>query len=369
MEEVYRELGGKKFELGDFLIYGNKEDPQTWNLPVREQGKPEHTLMERAWHALHEGYKGRKYSGALAELARKRLTRLFESEKMSAPRQAEVDKQFREMMTPDSIDGFSYAIRKSFEYLVTPQSDDGLYHEPPYCADEVFDGHVEHGNALVVSSRSGPFEQYYMVQYTVTDNMVSFQSEDQWKQIVPSWSYIDSGDTIPAEVAELEEATAGHAISIAEQDDEKIVPMHLEVCLIESGWGNKKDMYFYPVDMLKENAQVFVEAKMYEKDHTPDKTNRDFVSVVESITGFTDDGGILANVVIVQEDLAKKASALQEAGLLHLLECSIQAKGSARKGTINGVAGKIVESISEVQAVDWVTKAGAGGHAVKLKGS
>lgn len=52
--------------------------------------------------------------------------------------------------------------------------------------------------------------------------------------------------------------------------------------------------------------------------------------------------------------------------MLGKMECSILAGGMARKGKVDGVAGNIVERITEALAVDWVTRAGAGGRALDL---
>jgi len=364
-EEAYRELAGRRFRLGDFLVYGDKADPQTWHLVVREKGKPNHIWMRNAWAALHEGHKGMRYEGPLRELARKRLRKLFEAERIAVPDERRTT--MREL-TPDSLEGLSYQVSRAFDFACgrypnAPLSVDDV---PQWWVQEVFAGHPQHEDALVTSFNDGPFEQYYMVGYSRDGDDITFQPEEDWRQVVPAWEYVEASAEA-AEAVEFEETAIGHAVSLSERKGDDLLPMYMEVCLIRPGWGNKRDMNYYSPQMLKENAEAFVKAKMFEKDHTADKTNRDFVSAVESISGFGEDGSVLAQVVVVEEDFAKKARALQDAGLLELLECSILAEGKARRGSVNGVKGKIVEQISEVHAVDWVTKAGAGGHAVSLK--
>jgi hypothetical protein len=49
------------------------------------------------------------------------------------------------------------------------------------------------------------------------------------------------------------------------------------------------------------------------------------------------------------------------------LNVSIQASGTAKPFELDGRKGKIVETINPEGAnVDWVTRAGAGGHALRL---
>jgi len=126
-------------------------------------------------------------------------------------------------------------------------------------------------------------------------------------------------------------------------------------------------MNFYPAETLRNSGPVFVDAKMFESDHNPNRTNRDWVSVVDKVIGLNEQRELVAEVVVHSGDFAERAKALHKAGKLHLLECSILARGTGRGGTVNGTKGHIIEAITEARAVDWVTKAGAGGHAMSLR--
>jgi hypothetical protein len=145
-------------------------------------------------------------------------------------------------------------------------------------------------------------------------------------------------------------------------------PLTVEVKLIKPGWGNKRDNHYYSPDVLARDAHVFEGVKMYATDHKEgEKSERTEVSVIEKIERFDTDGSPVARVKIFDPAFAEKTRNREQSGHLQSLECSILAYGSAREGTApDGRKGNIVESITSAQSVDWVTKAGAGGHALRL---
>ena len=184
--------------------------------------------------------------------------------------------------------------------------------------------------------------------------------------------YADAEEVVEEEAAltEFTESASGHVMRLAEVIPvlpDSVVPLHLDVVLIEPGWGNKKDNNYYSKEMLGRDSWVFEGVKMYETDHRPgEKSTRTWVSTVKNLKGFTDDGAPIANVSVHVRDFAERLLALNADELLEKMECSILAAGTAKKGKINGRAGKIVESITAAESVDWVTRAGCGGRAYKL---
>lgn len=144
-------------------------------------------------------------------------------------------------------------------------------------------------------------------------------------------------------------------------------PLTLDVQLIRPGWGNARDKNFYPRDVLARDAKVFEGAKMYATDHVDaEKSVRTEVSRVDRIVGFSASGAPIARVKVFDPAFAEAVRNRQKAGLLETLECSILAQGRTRPGEVEGRAGNIVESITAAHSVDWVTKAGAGGKALRL---
>ena len=144
-------------------------------------------------------------------------------------------------------------------------------------------------------------------------------------------------------------------------------PLHAVVRVIKPGWGNKNHNHYYPKDILERDAHRFIGAKMYETDHRPhEKSTRTWVSTVEDIIGF-DEGAPLAKVAVHDTGFAERIKNLDKLGMLEKMECSIYANGLAKGGfKLDGREGKQVESITSVSSVDWVTRAGAGGAAVRL---
>ena len=144
-------------------------------------------------------------------------------------------------------------------------------------------------------------------------------------------------------------------------------PLLMDMALIQPGWGNKKDMHYYGREMLERDARVFEGVKMYASNHKPDEKNvKTEVAVVQEIQGFTDDGAPIGRVAVHDPDFAEATRNRARLGTLETLECSILARGTTREGEVDGIKGHIVEAITEGISVDFVTKAGAGGHAINL---
>lgn len=145
-------------------------------------------------------------------------------------------------------------------------------------------------------------------------------------------------------------------------------PLEVNVQLISPGWGNQRDNHYYPKEMLARDAKVFEGAKMYATDHKQEeKSVRTEVSKIKSIVGFTEAGAPIGRVVIFDPTFAEATRNRAKANMLESLECSILADGRAKPGfEQGGRKGKVVESITAVSSVDWVTRAGAGGKALSL---
>ena len=182
----------------------------------------------------------------------------------------------------------------------------------------------------------------------------------EWREVVRQWVFVE----VDTQEVDFAESASGGALSLHEA--EAAEPLVMDVCLIQPGWGNERDNNYYPAEVLKRDAHRFVGAKMFEKDHTDDKTTKDWTSTIDSIVGETPEGGPIARVVIHDPSFAERVRLLDKAGKLNQLPCSILARGVAREADIDGKKGNQVEAITEVKAVDWVTAAGAGGHALAI---
>lgn len=178
----------------------------------------------------------------------------------------------------------------------------------------------------------------------------------------------EGGDTISNEpvIESLTESFEGAIV--LQEDAEKPNVLYADVQIIKPGWGNTHDNHYYPREMLERDAGVFAGTKMFETDHHDnEKSTRTWVSTIQEITGFTDEGAPIARVAIIDDSFSSKLRNLNAANMLEKMECSILANGRAKGGfEQDGRKGKIVEAITEVSSVDWVTKAGAGGKVLNL---
>ncbi|NIQ92599.1 MAG: hypothetical protein GWN93_27920, partial [Deltaproteobacteria bacterium] len=313
-------VSGRTHDRGDFLVVEDAEKPTTWHLPVKVRGKPDHRLMGGAWAALMSpsGHRGNKYEGPGKQEAVKKLRALYKAEDMETPEQS------------------AEAAEAQEEGGVSPQQ----------------------------------------VRAVLKFLWTRFGAEEaQAPQPAPPAQGAEKAEAEADEVAEVElaESSSGAVIGLAEDiataaAQSSIVPLKLNVGIIRPGWGNKKDGHYYPAETLRrDSAAVFPGIKMYESDHRDEeKSTRTWVSTVDEITGFTEDGAPIGRVVVHDEGFAKRLLALNEAGILNKMECSILGTGKVRKGEIDGRKGKIVEAITDARSVDWVTRGGAGGHALNL---
>ena len=175
----------------------------------------------------------------------------------------------------------------------------------------------------------------------------------------------------PLETGELieqfAETSAGLALSLFEEATQPDKVLRMNVAIIKPGWGNERDNHYYSADMLSSCAKNFIGAKMYETDHVQaEKSTRTWVSTITDISGF-EDGAPVGLVAIHDPGFAERMRNLNTAGLLDRMECSIYASGKAQTGfEMGGRKGKNVIEITDVESVDWVTRAGAGGRVLSL---
>ncbi|KKN63598.1 hypothetical protein LCGC14_0500470 [marine sediment metagenome] len=185
------------------------------------------------------------------------------------------------------------------------------------------------------------------------------------------------------EAIEVEEAAEGltelaenDGLSILEilevqEQEEDAEPRHtiIRVALIEPGLGNMRDKHYYPREMLERDAHIFQGVKMYATEHNDkERSVRTEVSqILRCPVGFSETGAPLADVAIYDREFDHNVRERDHHGTLSDLHCSILASGRVKKGVeMDGEKVNVVEAITEARAVDWVTRAGAGGRALSL---
>ncbi len=138
------------------------------------------------------------------------------------------------------------------------------------------------------------------------------------------------------------------------------------VVVIKAGFNTSEDRY-YPPEVLQRDYGIFEGAKMYadhptpaEEQERPERSIRDWVATLSSVT--CDENGTITGVAEVIEGwLQQKLASLAEKGMLSEMGISIDAVGSASKGSIEGRETLVIERLVTARSVDFVTQPGAGG--------
>jgi len=271
-----------------------------------------------------------------------------------------------------SLGDYLRQIRRAFDDRFRVRSDVVDMEDPGLgymWVKDIFLDHPLLGNALVVEHKG----DYWAVTYEETAEGFDFADEEQWRKVIATYVYAEAETAATAEtddtrVLELAEAATGNVVKLVE-DGGNGGPLKIDIAVIEPGWGNSRDNHFYPRDMLKQYAEVFVGAKMYATNHRPDeKSVRTEVSQILEMRGFTETGAPIARVGVFDPVFAESVRNRHKLGILDGLHCSILARGSLAEGAyeLNGRKGRKVAAITEVGAVDWVTQHGAGGRALRL---
>lgn len=138
------------------------------------------------------------------------------------------------------------------------------------------------------------------------------------------------------------------------------------VIVIKAGFNATEDRY-YPAEVLKRDYGIFEGMKMFADHPTeaedkarPERSIRDWVATLSEVQ--CDENGIVTGVAeIVEPWLMQKLASLREKEMLSEMGISINAVGSASKGTIDGKDTLVIEKLVAARSVDFVTEPGAGG--------
>jgi len=226
---------------------------------------------------------------------------------------------------------------------------------------DVFIDHPEHGNAVIVKHTGD--NKLYRVPFNEVDNEIKLAKTMEWEEVVIQYKVI-SQESNSDEVSVDELAT----ISIVESEEGK--PLILNMRLIETGFGNKRNNHYYSEKLLQESASQFVGVKMYVTEHRLNEVNvRNEVAQILEANYDNNKKGIVAKVGVFDESFATNIRNRQALGILDGLACSIRAVGTtyAKQFEINDRKGRMVKEFTKVLSVDFVTAAGAGGKALSIE--
>ena len=143
--------------------------------------------------------------------------------------------------------------------------------------------------------------------------------------------------------------------------------------LIVEGFGNAADGHYYSQSLLERVAHRFEGAKMFSDHLTREaeqklgglpRTWRDMVGRINRVWTDVNEAGkrvIRGEAQIFDDQLWRL---LEQA--IDVVGVSINARGTAAPGTVEGRSARVVEDITKVKSVDVVAEAGAGGRILAL---
>ncbi len=139
------------------------------------------------------------------------------------------------------------------------------------------------------------------------------------------------------------------------------------VVVIEPGFNSSKTFY-YPREMLAEDFEIFNGVKMYadhptkeEERARPERSIKDWVGTITSVS-LDEHGRVIAEVQIVEPWMQAKLAQLRDSDLLGEMGVSINAAGLGETREIEGIKVPVIEKLTAVKSVDFVTEPGAGGE-------
>lgn len=383
MAQPMEELEKDGLTASAYLVVEDPEQTSSWHLPVKDaDGKADHRRMGAAWAALHQGYRGSKYEGPKKTDALRKLKALYKAEDMAVPTEA------KEMYMPvgDALT-LADAIAQQEAWELREQ------------VSELFDMFLSVASNILWSSEGNIGPRMVELAQELADHLMTLPStpmeKDEPMETLEQQTILTEStepEEEPQEEPVMEDEAPVRPTIIMEEGAEPVAsklteervgaileaqdmgstnrrsPLRITTVLIRAGAGNAADKHWYSQEVLEAAAGRFTNAKMYRTQHVAsEQTERGEASFVERVTGYDPDHGLVADVVAYDPDFCEKVRNLKDVGRLDMLQCSIYAAGTSRKGKINDQEFNVVQSIDEVYSVDWVTWAGAGGRAVEAK--
>lgn len=189
----------------------------------------------------------------------------------------------------------------------------------------------------------------------------------------PDPTPVFESDTV--DPVDLSEALAGTAISETAELGEGPTTADgiMTMRIIAPGWGSSG---YYSASTLREAAPRFTAGTHMYIDHPgrkdaenrPERSVKDLAAtLVEDAKWIEEDNGkAFAGPGVYAKAKVKKHWKGFVKSCMPDIEVSMRGHGKAKIGSVGGKKGKIIESITDVSSVDFVTRAGAGGKILEL---
>lgn len=262
-----------------------------------------------------------------------------------------------------------------------------------FWVEEIYVDHAQLGNALIVED--GDAGGYYHVPWSEGDEGIEFAPSDQWQPVrrKRSYEFVSAGAAGDGEDETTEESegvaeSAGPQIVLKESEpmttplretmriveveaasegENRRGPIRVNIVPIEPGPGNAHDRHYYPREVVEQAGSLFRDVKMHLCDHDDSRRSvQTEASVIEEVVGATETGAPIAKMLVYDPNTAERVRNLRDADRLNLLEFSIYGEGLSQPGEVDGEEFNVVQEITHIDYVDWVTRAGAGGRALSI---
>lgn len=200
-------------------------------------------------------------------------------------------------------------------------------------------------------------------------------AEPESEQVAESASEtIEIAESAQVEDIEFHESgSSGEYVTLSEADA-VFNPDKREIIItpIRPGWGNAKDGFYYTESALKDAVADGTfngrPVKMYANHPTrmaetalPERSVWDWVSTMRETWWDEVKGRPQSRIKVYDDRFWERAIQAPDE-----IAFSILGGGRSRRGRIDNREARIVESLSQIRSVDWVTEAGAGGAIEKF---
>lgn len=176
---------------------------------------------------------------------------------------------------------------------------------------------------------------------------------------------------------DLSEALAGAALAETAELEEgsSTADGVMTMRIIAPGWGSSG---YYSTSTLKEAASKFAAGTHMYIDHPgrrdaenrPERSVKDLAATLLEPGKWIEEGSAIGKAFAGPGVYAKAKVKKHWKGFVKScmpdIEVSMRGHGKAKIGSVGGKKGKIIESITDVSSVDFVTRAGAGGKILEL---
>jgi len=259
------------------------------------------------------------------------------------------------------------AFRKEFRPEIGTEARGRIPYEDLPWARSIYDSE----GYLIAAVGADKFRVNYIIN---NKGEVTFDARNAWRRVEMQPVLVENDEdsrekhSIVGEHWEFDIDFPDVTLEESMTEEELAEAMYADIALGEPGFGNKRDNHYYSRKFWKSNASKFEGAKMFTTDHVNGEHNERnrVATIVEAGKRFLPSGAPVARIAVHVKDFWDKLRTLREQNLLHTMHTSILATGAVKRGTVNGNPAKLVEDVKKVKAVDFVSKAGAGGRVLAL---